>query len=152
MASHSRDATRARVLLNFTLSIEEGAGNAGRRPRPWPACSKKSRRQSPQILWVAGGQERLGLPKTIQPRRIKLDRTDTPAAVAEHATVYLAFELSQAKWKLGVLRPSSQKLSRYTIGGGDLAALAGRPRGHAQEGCRRGRPAGAHPVMLRSRP
>ncbi|MGY4283542.1 hypothetical protein ACVWXO_002762 [Bradyrhizobium sp. LM2.7] len=28
---------------------------------------------------------------------IKLDRTETPAA-AEHATVYLAFELSQAKW------------------------------------------------------
>jgi hypothetical protein len=39
---------------------------------------------------------RIGLAKTIQPRRIKmikLDRTDTPA-VAEHATVYLAFELS----------------------------------------------------------
>jgi len=45
---------------------------------------------------------------------IKLDRADTPAA-AEHATVYLAFELSKAKWKLGVLLPGSQKLSRYTI-------------------------------------
>jgi len=45
---------------------------------------------------------------------IKLDRADTPAA-AEHATVYLAFELSKAKWKLGVLLPDSQKLSRYTI-------------------------------------
>jgi transposase len=56
---------------------------------------------------------------------IKLDRTDTPA-VAEHATVYLAFELSKAKWKLGVLLPGSQKLSRYTLGGGDLAALAAR--------------------------
>jgi transposase len=55
----------------------------------------------------------------------KLDRTDTPAA-AEHATIYLAFELSKAKWKLGVLRPGSQKLSRYTIDGGDLAALAAR--------------------------
>ncbi|MBV9978746.1 IS110 family transposase [Bradyrhizobium sp.] len=54
---------------------------------------------------------------------IKLDRTDTPAA-AEHATVYLAFELSKAKWKLGVLLPGSQKLSRYTIDGGDVAALA----------------------------
>ena len=54
---------------------------------------------------------------------IELDRTDTPA-VAEHATVYLAFELSKAKWKLGVLLPGSQKLSRYTIAGGDLAALA----------------------------
>jgi transposase len=55
----------------------------------------------------------------------KLDRTDAPAA-AEYATVYLAFELSKAKWKLGVLLPASQKLSRYTIDGGDLAALAAR--------------------------
>ena len=31
----------------------------------------------------------------------KLDRPDTSATV-EHATVYLAFELSKAKWKLGV--------------------------------------------------
>lgn len=56
---------------------------------------------------------------------IKLDRIDAPTT-AEHATVYLAFELSKAKWKLGVLLPGSQKLSRYTIGGGDLAALAAR--------------------------
>jgi len=56
---------------------------------------------------------------------INLDRIDTPA-VAEHATVYLAFELSKAKWKLGVLLPGSQKLSRYTIGGGDLTVLAAR--------------------------
>jgi transposase len=56
---------------------------------------------------------------------IRLDHTDTPAT-AEHATVYLAFELSKAKWKLGVLLPGSQKLSRYTIGGGDLVALAAR--------------------------
>jgi hypothetical protein len=27
----------------------EGAGKAGRWPRPWPACSKKSRRQLPQV-------------------------------------------------------------------------------------------------------
>ena len=32
----------------------------------------------------------------------------------------------KAKWKLGVLLPGSQKLSRYTIKGGDLAALAAR--------------------------
>jgi hypothetical protein len=56
---------------------------------------------------------------------IKLDRTDA-AASAEYATVYLAFELSKAKWKLGVLLPGSQKLSRYTIDGGDLTALAAR--------------------------
>ena len=37
---------------------------------------------------------------------LKLDHTDTPAA-AEYATVYVAFELSKAKWKLGVMLPGS---------------------------------------------
>jgi transposase len=36
----------------------------------------------------------------------KLDRTDTPA-MAEYATVYVAFELGKAKWKLGVMLPGS---------------------------------------------
>jgi len=45
---------------------------------------------------------------------IKLDRTDTPAA-AEHATVYLAFELSKAKWKLAVLMPGSQERSSTSV-------------------------------------
>jgi transposase len=40
--------------------------------------------------------------------------------------VYLVFELSKAKWKLGVMLPGSQKMSRYTIDGGDLTALSGR--------------------------
>src|SRR3984893_12702325 len=55
----------------------------------------------------------------------KLNLTDTPAA-AEYATIYVAFELSKAKWKLGVMLPGSQKMSRYTIDGGDLTALSGR--------------------------
>ena len=55
----------------------------------------------------------------------KLNRTDTSAA-GEYATVYVAFELSKAKWKLGVMLPGSQKMSRYTINGGDLAALSER--------------------------
>ena len=75
---------------------------------------------------------------------IHLDRTDTPAA-AEHATVYLAFELSKAKWKLGVLLPGSQKLSRYAIGGGDLAALATR-----LADLRRRAAAGGRPVRVLS--
>jgi len=45
---------------------------------------------------------------------VKLDRTDTPAA-AEHATVYLAFELSKAKWKLAVLMPGSQERSSTSV-------------------------------------
>ncbi len=39
---------------------KEGAGNAGCWPHPWPACRKKSRRQSPQV------QPRLpGIPRAI---------------------------------------------------------------------------------------
>jgi transposase len=52
----------------------------------------------------------------------KLDRTDASAA-DEYATVYVAFELAKTKWKLGVLLPGSQKMSRYTIAGGDVADL-----------------------------
>ncbi|MGH6779135.1 MAG: IS110 family transposase [Bradyrhizobium sp.] len=51
------------------------------------------------------------------------DRTDAPAA-AEYATVFIAFELSKSKWKLGVIVPGSAKMSRYTVAGGDVEALA----------------------------
>ena len=47
----------------------------------------------------------------------KLNLTDTSAA-AEYATVYVAFELSKAKWKVGVMLPGSQRVSRFTIDGG----------------------------------
>ena len=69
----------------------------------------------------------------------KLDRTDAPAT-AEHATVYLAFELSKGKWKLGVTLPDSQKLSRYTIEGGDLAALAARLSDMRKKAAAQGQP------------
>src|SRR5436189_3319671 len=74
---------------------------------------------------VAGGQEvRICFAPPIQPRRIKmtkLDRTDAPATT-EYATVHLVFELSKARWKLGVMLPGSEKMSCYMIAGGDLAA------------------------------
>ena len=41
-SQRSRGATGVRVLLDFTLRIEEGAGKAGRWPRPWPASNKKA--------------------------------------------------------------------------------------------------------------
>jgi transposase len=41
---------------------------------------------------------------------LHLDRTDAPAA-SEYATVSLVFELSKAKWELGVMLPGSQKMS-----------------------------------------
>jgi transposase len=70
---------------------------------------------------------------------MKLDRTDAPAA-DDFATVYVAFELSKAKWKLGVMVPGSKKLSRYTIAGGDLAALTARLATARTKAARSGRP------------
>src|ERR1700674_1344577 len=56
---------------------------------------------------------------------LKIDHTGTPAS-AEYATGHLGFELSKAKWKLGVMLPGSQKMSSDTIEGGELRALSGR--------------------------
>jgi len=67
------------------------------------------------------------------------DRTDAPAS-AEYATVHLAFELSKATWKLGVILPGSQKMSRYTIAGGDLAALMARLSDARAKAARGGKP------------
>jgi transposase len=47
---------------------------------------------------------------------------DAPAT-NEYGTVYLAFELSKARWKLGLILPGSEKMSRYMIGGGDVTEL-----------------------------
>lgn len=49
---------------------------------------------------------------------------DTLAAGAEHRTVFVAFELGKAKWKLGIVVPGSGKLSQYTVAGGDVAAVS----------------------------
>jgi transposase len=70
---------------------------------------------------------------------LKLDHTGTPAS-AEYATVHLVFELSKAHWKLGVMLPSSEKLSRYTIAGGDLPALAARLATARTKAARGGKP------------
>lgn len=70
---------------------------------------------------------------------IKLNRTDAPAT-AEYATVYVAFELSKAQWKLGVMLPGAEKLSRHTIAGGDLAALTARLAAARTRAARTGKP------------
>ena len=44
------------------------------------------------------------------------DHTDAPAG-CEYATVYVAFELSKAKWQLGIMMPGAEKMSRYRIEG-----------------------------------
>lgn len=54
----------------------------------------------------------------------KLSAIALPAAAIEDATVFMSFELSKAKWKLGVVVPGSQKMSRYTVTGGDTASVA----------------------------
>jgi len=68
-----------------------------------------------------------------------IDHSSTPAMM-EYATVYLAFELSKAKWKLGVLLPGSKKLSRYAIAGGDLKALTERLTMMRTKAARSGKP------------
>jgi transposase len=52
------------------------------------------------------------------------DHADAPAG-CEYATIYVAFELSKAKWHLGIMMPGAEKMSRYRIDGGDLTALSG---------------------------
>jgi len=68
---------------------------------------------------------------------MRTDHTGAPAG-SEYATIYLAFALSKAKWQLGIMMPGAEKMSRYRIDGGDMAALSGvllRARGKAaQEG------------------
>src|SRR6202158_4398011 len=70
---------------------------------------------------------------------MKLDHTDAPTT-GEYATVYVAFELSKAKWKLGVMLPGSEKMSRYTIAGGDLTALTARFAAAPTKAARTGKP------------
>jgi transposase len=70
---------------------------------------------------------------------LKLNPTDAPAS-SEYATVHLVFELSKAKWKLGVMLPGSEKMSCYTIAGGDLAALTARLAQAQAKAARCGKP------------
>ena len=49
---------------------------------------------------------------------------DGAPVAAQHATVLLVFELSKARWQLGVMRPGGEKLSRYAMDGGDVTALS----------------------------
>src|ERR1700694_2090519 len=70
---------------------------------------------------------------------LKLDHADAPTT-EDYATVYVAFELSKEKWKLGVMVPGSAKISRHTIAGGDLAALAARCAAARTKAARTGKP------------
>lgn len=50
--------------------------------------------------------------------------TVAPAAPSHDGTMFVAFELSKATWKVGIVLPQSPKMSRYTIAGGDTGELA----------------------------
>jgi len=54
---------------------------------------------------------------------MRADHTDAPAG-CEYATIYVAFELSKAKWQLGIMITGAEKMSRYGIDGGNLAELS----------------------------
>ena len=54
---------------------------------------------------------------------MRADHTDAPAG-CEYATIYVAFELSKAKWQLGLMMPGGEKMSRYRIDGGDVGGLS----------------------------
>jgi transposase len=69
----------------------------------------------------------------------QLDQAGTPATT-EYATAYLVFELSKAHWLLGVMLPDSEKMSRYTIDGGDLKALSERLADIREKSGRSGKP------------
>src|SRR5436190_21328400 len=47
---------------------------------------------------------------------------DAPAS-NDYGTVYVAFELSKARWKVGLILPGSKKTSQYVIAGGDVTEL-----------------------------
>jgi transposase len=64
---------------------------------------------------------------------------DAPAAT-EYATVCVAWELSKAEWKLGMLLPGAQQMSRFAIKGGDLAAAAARLAAARAKAARSGLP------------
>ena len=55
-----------------------------------------------------------------------MEISPTPAAPAndvEPATLFVALELSKAKWLVGLHSPTADKISRHTITGGDAPAL-----------------------------
>src|ERR1700722_11553096 len=90
---------------------------------------------------VGGQQVRIGSCKTHPTSRtsqMKTDRTDAPTT-QDYATVHIVFELSKSKWKLGVMIAGSEKVSCFTISGGDLAALSARLAAARAKAARSGR-------------
>lgn len=45
------------------------------------------------------------------------------AALEKPATVFVALELSKARWLIGIHSPSADTISRYSVAGGDSQGL-----------------------------
>jgi transposase len=74
---------------------------------------------------------------TLEEENMSLHRLEATAAPRKDGTILMAFELSKAKWQVAILTPGSRKLSRYTVAGGEVAAVgeliaAARARATAQ--------------------
>lgn len=48
---------------------------------------------------------------------------DGAPVAAQSGTVLLVFELSKSSWRIGVIRPGGEKMSRHALAGGDTAGL-----------------------------
>ncbi|WP_209428240.1 hypothetical protein [Pararhodobacter sp. SW119] len=60
---------------------------------------------------------------------------------AQNATIYVALELSKSRWLVGMHTPVADKVSQYSVPGGDSEALLNRiGRVHDQTERRLGRP------------
>jgi hypothetical protein len=81
----------------------------------------------------AAGDREVGLVcENNRPRRRKMTNHFSAEAPAtkDYATVHVAWELSKGSWKLGILVPGAERMSCFTVKGGDLAAVGNRCRRH----------------------
>lgn len=57
---------------------------------------------------------------------MEISRVATASAAEQGATIYVALELSKSRWLVGIHTPLADKVSRYSVPGGDSAALLDR--------------------------
>ena len=55
------------------------------------------------------------------------DRAETPTAIQTHfAAIFISLELSRSVWLITALTPGGEKMSKYSVRAGDVAALLSR--------------------------
>src|SRR5882757_2567051 len=99
---------------------------AGSAPLQWRSYTVAEARRMRHFRFYGATRGReVGLECNNQPTEEDMTSSlhiDTPAACAKHATLFVAFELGKAKWKLGLVTPGGSKFSQYTVAGGDAQA------------------------------